>query len=85
VSLIQIGEWKLMEFLEDGRLELYNLRDDVGESKNLAKEMPDRTQAMHARLVAWRADVKAPMPTKNDNIVPPATAKSKGKGKKQLD
>ena len=34
VSLIQVGDWKLMEFLEDGRIELYNLRDDVSESKN---------------------------------------------------
>ena len=37
MSLIQGGDWKLMEFLEDGRLELYNLRDDIGETKNLAK------------------------------------------------
>ncbi len=36
VSLIQAGDWKLMEFLEDGRLELYNLREDLGETRNLA-------------------------------------------------
>ena len=65
VSLIQSGDWKLMEFLEDGRLELYNLRNDIGETKNLATEMPDKAQELHARLVAWRAEVEAPMPTKN--------------------
>ena len=85
VSLIQSGDWKLMEFLEDGRLELYNLRDDIGESKNLAQEMPDKTQDLHARLVAWRAAVKAPMPAKNDGAVakPKARGKGKGQGKKQ--
>src|SRR6185503_6483502 len=31
VGLIEVGDWKLMEFFEDGRLELYNLKDDIGE------------------------------------------------------
>jgi len=65
VSLIHAGDWKLMEFLEDGRLELYNLRDDIGESRNLAAERPEKTRELHARLVAWRTAMKAPMPTKN--------------------
>ncbi|MBI5801348.1 MAG: sulfatase [Verrucomicrobia bacterium] len=87
VSLIQSGDWKLMEFLEDGRLELYNLRDDVGESKNLVKAMPDKAKELHARLVAWRAEVKAPMPTPNKpGDSPPAEPKTKkGKGKKKQD
>ncbi|HUS98059.1 MAG TPA: sulfatase, partial [Hyphomicrobiaceae bacterium] len=80
VSLIQIGDWKLMEFLEDGRLELYNLRNDIGESRNLAKEMPEKAKELHARLVAWRAEVKAPMPTKNDGST--VAPKNKGKAKK---
>ncbi len=79
VSLIQVGDWKLMEFLEDGRLELYNLRDDIGESKNLADTRPDKAKELHARLVAWRAEVQAPMPTKNDG----AAAKPKAKGLKK--
>jgi arylsulfatase A-like enzyme len=78
VSLVQMGDWKLMEFLEDGRLELYNLRDDIGESKNLATEMPDKAKELHARLVAWRAEVNAPMPTRNDG----STVEPKKKGKK---
>lgn len=64
VSLIQAGDWKLLEFLEDGRLELYNLRDDLGETKNLAKERPDKATELYARLVAWRKEVGAPMPVK---------------------
>ncbi|WP_254509070.1 sulfatase [Anatilimnocola floriformis] len=83
VSLIQSGDWKLMEFLEDGHLELYNLRDDLSETKNLAKEMPDKAKDLHAQLVAWRKDVNAPMPTKNDGKAMPEKAKGKGKKKKQ--
>ncbi|MBM4089087.1 MAG: sulfatase [Planctomycetes bacterium] len=82
VSLIQCGDWKLMEFLEDGRLELYNLRDDIGESRNLAAEMPEKAKALHARLVAWRTEVKAPMPTKNDGSAP-TPKKTKGQGRKK--
>ena len=81
VSLIQVGDWKLMEFLEDGRLELYDLGNDIGESKNLAKEMPEKAKELHARLVAWRAEVRAPMPAKNDDET--AKPKAKGKGKKK--
>lgn len=66
VSLIQSGSWKLMEFLEDGHLELYDLSQDIGETKNLAETMPDKAKALHDRLVQWRAEVNAPMPTKND-------------------
>ena len=83
VSLIQSGDWKLMEFLEDGRLELYNLRDDIGETKNLAEQMPDKARQLHARLVAWRTEVNAPMPTQNDGTAPPK-AKAKKKGKRKI-
>lgn len=81
VSLVQSGDWKLMEFLEDGRLELYNLSDDIGETKNLAKDMPEKTKELHARLLAWRAEVKAPMPTKNDGDSAKPKAKDKAKKK----
>ncbi len=78
------GDWKLMEFFEQGKLELYNLRDDIGESKNLSEAMPDKTRAMHDKLVAWRESVKAPMPTKNEPSEAPTKKKAgKRKGKKQ--
>jgi arylsulfatase A-like enzyme len=84
VSLIHSGDWKLMEFLEDGRLELYNLRDDIGESHNLVSEAPEKAKELHARLVAWRAEVKAPMPTKNDGrSLPQPKPKAKTKAKKK--
>jgi arylsulfatase A-like enzyme len=77
VSLIQVGPWKLMEFLEDNRLELYNLEDDLGERENLAERMPDKTEALYASLLAWRKAIKAPMPTKNDPRKTPAGKKKK--------
>ena len=62
VGLIQAGDWKLMEFYEDNRLELYNLKDDIGESKNLAAEQPEKARELQAKLAAWRQEIKAPMP-----------------------
>jgi arylsulfatase A-like enzyme len=82
VSLVHEGDWKLMEFLEDGRLELYNLRDDIGESKNLATALPDKTKELHAKLVAWRAATNAPMPQPSKPDAAEAGRK-KGKGKKK--
>jgi len=80
VSLIQVGDWKLMEYIEDGKLELYNLRDDIGETKNLAAEMPDKAKELHTRLVAWRKEVNAPMPQANAPGAAPGNAKNGKKG-----
>jgi len=63
VGVIRSGDWKLMEFFEDGRLELYNLREDIGETKNLAAAQPEKAKELHAQLLAWRKEIKAPMPT----------------------
>jgi len=80
VSLVEVGDWKLMEFLEDGRLELYNLKDDIGEANNLAAKMPEKAQELHAKLQSWREAIKAPMPVKNTPS-PDSAKKKKGKGK----
>ncbi|MBL9133207.1 MAG: sulfatase [Verrucomicrobiaceae bacterium] len=81
VSLVEVGDWKLMEFLEDGRLELYNLKDDIGESKNLAKENTEKAAELHRKLQSWREAIKAPMPVKNTPSATDAAPKKKGKGK----
>ncbi len=81
VSLIQAGDWKLMEFLEDGRIELYNLADDIGETKNLAQANPAKAKELYDRLVNWRNQVHAPMPTKNTDTQPEPNAKANEKGK----
>jgi len=76
---IRIGDWKLQEFFETGRLELYNLKDDIGEKQNLTAAQPDKVKELHAQLLAWRKQINAPMPTKN---TPSQTDVKKGKGKK---
>jgi hypothetical protein len=73
-----------MEYLEDGRLELYNLHDDLGESKNLASTNLDKAKELHAKLQAWREAIHAPMPTPNTPSAAP-TKKKKGKGKKKAN
>jgi arylsulfatase A-like enzyme len=86
VALVQSGDWKLMEFMEDKRVELYNLKDDIGEKNNLAASDPDRAKAMLEKLHAWQTTIKAPMPTPNTPVAASAEApkgKGKGKGKKK--
>lgn len=79
VGLIQSGDWKLMEFFEEGKLELYNLRDDLGESQNLATDQPDKAKELHEKMKAWRERIGAPMPVAN---VPSAEAEGNPKNKK---
>ncbi|MBL8889148.1 MAG: sulfatase [Planctomycetaceae bacterium] len=62
-SSIICGDWKLIEFFEDSRLELYNLREDVGEMHNSVNSHPDLAKQLHARLVAWRQSTGAQLPT----------------------
>jgi arylsulfatase A len=64
---IREGDWKLIEFYEDGRLELYNLRHDLSERTNLVRREPARARAMQVKLAQWRAARKAIMPTANPN------------------
>jgi len=62
-SIVRLGDWKLHQYFEDGGLDLYNLRDDVGETTNLAQRMPQKTRELLRRLETWRAEIGAPVPT----------------------
>ncbi len=64
-SAIRKGDFKLLEFLADMRVELYNLKDDIGEQHDLAGEMPDKVEELRKRLHAWRDEVGAQLPTRN--------------------
>jgi arylsulfatase A-like enzyme len=75
---IRAGDWKLQEFFETGRLELFNLKDDLGEKRNLAEAQPEKAKELHAALLAWRKAVNAPMPSRNSGA---HRGKDKGKGK----
>ncbi len=81
---VRQGDWKLIEFFEDGKVELYNLKDDIGEKNDLARTMPAKTQELHRLLVKWRKSVNAPVPTeRNPRYDPDAKQVKKRKGKKQ--
>lgn len=70
-SAVRIGRHKLHEFFEDGRLELYDLEADPGETRNLAEEQPELRDRLHGRLTAWREEVGAPVPREpNPEYVP---------------
>jgi len=64
---IRLGDHKLIEFFEDGKLELYNLRDDIGEDDDLAPDSPALRDELHARLMEWREQVGAVIPERNPN------------------
>ncbi len=67
---VRQGDYKLIEFYEDGRLELYNLRDDISERANLARRLPNKAADLGATLKRWRASVSATMPAANPSYDP---------------
>jgi arylsulfatase A len=67
---IRAGDYKLIEFFDDMRTELYNLKDDIGEQHDLAARMPDKVKTLRDQLHNWRTQVGAQMPTPNPNYDP---------------
>ena len=61
---IRRRDWKLIEFYEDNHVELYNLKEDIGEKNNLAASHKAKAKELRDQLHAWRKDVGAQMPTK---------------------
>ena len=68
VSAIRARDWKLLETLEDKRVELFHLEDDPGEKTDVAKQQSNKAAELLARLHAWREEVGAAMPTVNPNF-----------------
>ena len=67
---IRKGDWKLVETFEENRLELYNLKEDVGESNNLSSIYPDTANLLHDKLMEWRLQMEAQMPVPNPHYEP---------------
>jgi arylsulfatase A-like enzyme len=59
------GDWKLIEWYEDMRVELYNLKDDPGERTDLSVENPQKAAELRRCLQEWRVEVDALMPAVN--------------------
>ena len=64
-SAVREGPWKLIEWFEDERLELYNLEEDQGETTNVREEHPEIAQQLHQKLRDWQERVGARYPSAN--------------------
>ncbi len=64
-SAMRKGDYKLIEFFEDGNVELYNLAEDIGEAHNLAISNPELADKLHTELQQWRDEVDAQYPSEN--------------------
>ncbi|MFC1500278.1 sulfatase [Candidatus Zixiibacteriota bacterium] len=68
---VRSGEWKLIEFFEDGNLELYNLHDDIGEEHDLSEAQSEKRDELHRLMLDWRERTGAPVPTElNPQFIP---------------
>ncbi len=99
VSVIHEGDWKLHLYYEEwvldgGReklatnhaVELYNLKDDIGERHDLANTNTAKRDELLNDLLAWQKEAKAPIPTdRNPKYAPGTAPKGKKKGKSSDD
>jgi arylsulfatase A-like enzyme len=72
-SSVRVGDWKLIHWLEDDSVELFDVVNDPSEKTDLAARQPDRVKDLRARLDAWRKETDANMPrpkTAGQAVVP---------------
>ncbi len=75
-AMIRQGDWKLIHYYEDGRNELYNLAEDLGEQHDVAAVHSQRAASMWRALDMWLEGIGARFPTPNPNFDPPAYRRS---------
>jgi len=61
-SMVVKGNWKLIHFYEDDTIQLYNLKEDVSETSNLAESQPEKAAALLEELKNWVNETDAPIP-----------------------
>ncbi len=76
-AAIRAGDFKLIEFYEEHAVELYNLRDDLGERHDLAGRLPQKARELRDKLHAWQRDIGARMPRPNPNFLPEQPARER--------
>jgi len=62
---VRKGNYKLIEFFDDGHLELYDLENDVGETRDIKNEYPTIAGELYDLLKGWQEQTKAKMPERN--------------------
>ena len=63
-GVVREGQYKLIKRYRDGELELYNLKTDIGEQKNLARQSPEHARRLEGKLDAWLRETGAKMPVR---------------------
>ena len=58
---VRAGDYKLLEYFENNTVQLFNLKDDVGEQKDLSRSEPNKVAQLRTMLHAWRKEVAARM------------------------
>lgn len=89
-TYVRKGDWKLIRFYadqEDGsdRFELYNLKDDIGETHNLAAAEPRRVAELNELITGFLKDTEAVVPVRNPNYGKPVAAAAKPGAKPKDD
>jgi len=69
-SAVRSGDFKLIEFHDDQHVELFNIRADISEQRDLAASQPELVAQLRTRLHSWRNSVGAQMPTPNPHYDP---------------
>ena len=67
-SVVRSGKWKLIEYFETNEIELFDLSEDIGESKNLSKNRQEVTKSLRNQLKEWRIKTKAAIPLKRNPL-----------------
>lgn len=62
---IRQGDYKLLEYFENDTVQLFDLKNDIGEQRDLAQTCPAKVAELRAKLHAWRESVGARMPVPN--------------------
>jgi len=68
-AAVRAGDWKLIEFYHEEKVELYNLREDLGERHDLSETMPRKKQELLDLLHQWQRDIGAQLPRPNPDYV----------------
>ena len=80
-TAIRRGNYKLLYFYEDESIRLFDLDNDIGESRDLSKTQPEIADRLLKELKAWTTAVNAPTPTQLNPEFNPKSKTNKKKSK----
>jgi arylsulfatase A-like enzyme len=67
---IRAGDYKLLEYFENNTVQLFNLKEDIGEQHDLSDSEPETVARLRSMLHKWREDVRAQMMPPNPDYEP---------------